>query len=348
MRTFSALAILALLVVAGCLQAPPANGTNQTVPPGYEVKDYCKTNDDCVRQQSCCDCGLGVYVNRFNYNSSPCTGPVCKCAIRDSKGECQGNKCVAVDVPPPENNTSTTPPGYEVKDYCRKDSDCVRLNRCCDCGMGEYVNVYNQQPECPPGQPRCMCPTALSEGRCVENRCTASQTKPPAEQTFKLTGSYGGCGGAVAPQSTYTSDGMVLNGSINAPSPCYKVVGYLTKSDEKWVLNLTTESAPSNTGYCPQCSGTIYWTAEAGGYSGPFEVYYYGKKVFPAKAGFCGTETKAACAKDSDCVSGGCSGQVCQGKAEEPVVTTCEYRTCYDASAAGVRCGCVQGMCRWN
>jgi len=64
-----------------------------------------------------------------------------------------------------------TPPGYGVKDYCQKDSDCVRLNKCCDCGLGEYVNIYNQGPECT--GPRCLCPIAISHGGCQENKCVA-------------------------------------------------------------------------------------------------------------------------------------------------------------------------------
>ena len=62
--------------------------------------------------------------------------------------------------------------------------------------------------------------------------------------------------------------------------------------------------------------------------------------------GFCGSSTNAICAADSDCKPGGCSGQVCSG-ADENIITTCEYRECYNAEAYGVKCGCVEGKCRW-
>jgi len=167
----------------------------------------------------------------------------------------QGNNTTNIT---PGNNTTVVPPGYEVKDYCEKDSDCVRLNKCCDCGLGEYVNIYNQQPECPPGEPRCMCPIALSHGECNESRCVA-------------VAGYG--------NGTVLGDG---NGAVTPPS------------------------------------------------------------------GFCGRSTNGTCSRDSDCMTGGCSGQVCQSAAEPPVITTCEYRTCYDASAFRVTCGCEGGKCAWR
>ena len=66
----------------------------------------------------------------------------------------------------------TYPSGYDAKDYCLKDSDCVRLSKCCDCGIGEFVNSYHQEiPDCP--GPRCLCPTSLSVGACQDNTCVA-------------------------------------------------------------------------------------------------------------------------------------------------------------------------------
>jgi len=153
-----------------------------------------------------------------------------------------------VQNPPPPNvtgnNTTIIPPGYEVKDYCQKDSDCVRLHKCCDCGMGEYVNIYNQQnPDCP--GPRCLCAEMASKGVCKSNRCIAVPLYPPQEA-------------------------------------------------------------------------------------------------------FCGWSTNGSCSSDEDCIAGGCSGQVCQSQGEEPVITTCEYRDCYNGANYGVSCGCADGKCRWK
>lgn len=62
---------------------------------------------------------------------------------------------------------------------------------------------------------------------------------------------------------------------------------------------------------------------------------------------FCGVSTNAACASDDGCKAGGCSGQVCGSARAEPMLTTCEFRDCYDALRYGLRCGCVANTCRW-
>jgi len=63
---------------------------------------------------------------------------------------------------------------------------------------------------------------------------------------------------------------------------------------------------------------------------------------------FCGTSTNGQCSADVDCMTGGCSGQVCQSKSEEPVITTCEYTECYNAQTYGKTCGCVNSKCQWK
>lgn len=64
--------------------------------------------------------------------------------------------------------------------------------------------------------------------------------------------------------------------------------------------------------------------------------------------GFCGVSTYGQCTQDNDCITGGCSGQICQSKKESSVVTTCEWRDCYDASKYGLTCGCEKGKCQWS
>jgi len=72
------------------------------------------------------------------------------------------------------------------------------------------------------------------------------------------------------------------------------------------------------------------------------------KEIPQPKESFCGTSTSGQCSADSDCTSGGCSGQVCQSKSEEPMITTCEYRDCYNAEEYGVKCSCANGACAWK
>lgn len=63
--------------------------------------------------------------------------------------------------------------------------------------------------------------------------------------------------------------------------------------------------------------------------------------------GFCGVSTKGTCFTDADCGKGGCSGQICQSRNEEPVITTCEFRDCYNAGQYGMQCKCVNQGCQW-
>ncbi|MEM2933613.1 MAG: DUF333 domain-containing protein [Methanocellales archaeon] len=63
---------------------------------------------------------------------------------------------------------------------------------------------------------------------------------------------------------------------------------------------------------------------------------------------FCGWSTYGNCSSDLDCIKSGCSGQVCQSKQEKPVITTCEWRDCYDAKPYGLECKCINQQCQWH
>lgn len=54
------------------------------------------------------------------------------------------------------------------------------------------------------------------------------------------------------------------------------------------------------------------------------------------------------CILDSDCGTGGCSGQLCGEKDEiKGIMTTCEYRESYSCFEL-TNCGCVDGNCEWR
>ncbi|MFA5070968.1 MAG: hypothetical protein WC511_01190 [Candidatus Pacearchaeota archaeon] len=63
---------------------------------------------------------------------------------------------------------------------------------------------------------------------------------------------------------------------------------------------------------------------------------------------FCGTSTLATCEEDEDCVIGGCSQAVCQGVSEEPAITTCEFKECYNTTKYDAECKCEDKKCRWD
>ncbi|MFC1753248.1 eight-cysteine-cluster domain-containing protein [Thermoproteota archaeon] len=54
------------------------------------------------------------------------------------------------------------------------------------------------------------------------------------------------------------------------------------------------------------------------------------------------------CTSDKDCVTGGCSGTVCQHKKAEPIFTTCEFKPEYACYKSDAECGCVKGDCEWK
>lgn len=67
-----------------------------------------------------------------------------------------------------------------------------------------------------------------------------------------------------------------------------------------------------------------------------------------SKEDFCGISTEGLCSSDSDCITGGCSGQVCQSKNQEPVVTICDMKECYNAAKYGLECKCLNNKCQWS
>jgi eight-cysteine-cluster-containing protein len=72
-----------------------------------------------------------------------------------------------------------------------------------------------------------------------------------------------------------------------------------------------------------------------------------GADVAYRKEPFCGASTRGECAFDDDCKTGGCSGQVCQSAKEASLITTCEWKACYNSARYKLSCKCVDGECLW-
>jgi len=218
MKTKLMLGLVFLVVIfAGC---------NINLPVKNEKS--CNSVDDCACgvyvTTSDCFFGNKAFVNTEKQCPDFCTGIAGNLELR-----CVNNECKQVNT-------------YDEK-YCDVDSDCVRQNSCCDCGLGKYVNKkYQVIFDC---YVVCKCATQESTGKCINNQCTAV----------------------------------------------------------------------------------------------PKEVL---------QEGFCGTSTLASCQTSDDCVKGGCSGQVCQSKNEEPVITTCDIRDCYNGAAYNLKCQCFENKCQWR
>ena len=53
------------------------------------------------------------------------------------------------------------------------------------------------------------------------------------------------------------------------------------------------------------------------------------------------------CQSDNDCITGGCSGTICQPKDAPPIFTTCEWKDEY-ACYKEVSCSCLNNNCKWD
>jgi eight-cysteine-cluster-containing protein len=71
-------------------------------------------------------------------------------------------------------------------------------------------------------------------------------------------------------------------------------------------------------------------------------------RVTTAQEGFCGYSTNGPCSSNGDCVSDGCSGQICRSTSEKSIISTCEWKDCYSAEKYGLSCKCLSGQCIWN
>ena len=69
------------------------------------------------------------------------------------------------------------------------------------------------------------------------------------------------------------------------------------------------------------------------------------KKILSPNLEFCGISTYSECQADEDCITTGCSNQICQSKNKEELMTTCEFKECFDARKFKVSCKCIDNKC---
>jgi eight-cysteine-cluster-containing protein len=77
-------------------------------------------------------------------------------------------------------------------------------------------------------------------------------------------------------------------------------------------------------------------------------AFEYAEAIESCVEEFCGFSTDGQCSADAECITGGCSGQVCLSVHDELMATTCEYRECYNNELYGLTCGCVNNKCQWS
>ncbi|MFW6231158.1 MAG: hypothetical protein ACOC32_04005 [Nanoarchaeota archaeon] len=156
---------------------------------------YCESNADCVREPSCCDCGLGRYINSEYLQPKTCDEE-CDCVSEESVGLCLNNTCEAVakaegtcgdhlvgETFDQDGETCTCELGgntvcgteedrlskeeanqqldayYDSVDYsCTTDADCMKkdVHNCC----GEYPQCVNKDSEVRPETVSSLCEVA--------------------------------------------------------------------------------------------------------------------------------------------------------------------------------------------
>lgn len=132
----------------------------------------------------------------------------------------------------------------------------------------------------------------------------------------------------VLPQPTPTGQPSIAN-----PASVYCI-------DQGGKLEIRKDGQGNEAGFCifpdgSECEEWAYFRSECSPSTTP-------------KENFCGSSTYGKCISNSDCKTGGCSGQICQSTKEAGAITTCEWKDCYDHSKYELECQCVNKQCQWG
>lgn len=314
MRLFVILVVILTLFIIAC-----------SAPAEYKGPEFCKNDYDCVKQGSCCDCGLGKYVNTYNYKPKECKVE-CECEPVPSKGICEDNVCKAqLDV-------------EKAKDYCESDDDCIcggidREDSECFIGNKEYYEKYvDKTMQCPDF---CSGIANHLESKCVDNKCKLVSTL--VEQDLK--------------KHWKCKNGLF----VDEPTDCYD---NSCKTNEDCVLKETEGlcgeqniSLPKNAFPAiyvkKRCIGEQCSVIEPSCMDPADRPQIVGAVCDKSK---CNTKIlkETECVKDEDCASAGCSGQLCVLKQEAAeITTTCEFAPEYECLEL-TSCGCVDGKCQFE
>jgi|GEM_PF-6697583 len=145
---------------SGLIQAVPTGilGTRGTCEKP-EYLSICEKDGDCVRQPSCCDCGVGRWVNE-KYRSNVTCENTCKCAIMDAVGVCENSTCVGRQRnPAPECTTDIDC----VKDVCCHAAGCVPKEDAPNC-VAMMMCTQNCAPYTLDCGGSCVCQNGVCTG----------------------------------------------------------------------------------------------------------------------------------------------------------------------------------------
>lgn len=94
-------------------------------------------------------------------------------------------------------------------------------------------------------------------------------------------------------------------------------------------------------------SHSIYADVSGNENMGPFANGNSGFFGSIGEDNFCGISTEGPCEYDSECITGGCSGQVCESRKNDPLITSCMEQDCQIAENYNLRCRCIEKGCQW-
>lgn len=155
-------------------------------------------------------------------------------------------------------------------------------------------------------------------------------------------GSVQVCGNYIKVVSSLLGGGSTYHTPWNQKITC-PVVAPDSVSDncqEILDMNLVCTTICENTMGGPVCGN--------GQCEGAGEEEYCPEDCESVEEAFCGSSTNSACSSSSECVTSGCSGQICGSINDEKLASTCEWRDCYDETHYGLTCGCFNNQCKWN
>jgi eight-cysteine-cluster-containing protein len=283
----------------------------------------CTTDADCTYGAEWCEYGICVACD----NSGAVCDLFCSNGMIDPRNGCQPCTCNPDDVNCEDQTYSRA---------CKEDGDCTCginvITKECDYGIAECIDVLQQCPDF------CTGIAGNLKIVCKDNQCV--QVVKPTGCTTDADCTYGieWCeNGLCVPCDNNGKTCTILCVLVeprNGCQPCKCQTSYTpcTSADQCGPGQICNRSeclscCPNSTGPCIDlCCG----------------------KCVDAAGGFCGWSTNGPCASDADCMTGGCSGQVCQSTSEDPIITTCEWTDCYAAKAYGVSCGCLSSTCQWK
>lgn len=149
--------------IAGNLETVCSNNKCQTINTAQTLNlAYCDSDADCVRKNSCCDCGLGDYINKKYQVEVSCQGPRCLCPIADSVGKCVNNRCAAVPSP------GTEFCGGSTSGFCSSSDDCVKGG--CSSQVCQSKNEESAITTCE--YKECYNPDIYNlECKCIDSKC---------------------------------------------------------------------------------------------------------------------------------------------------------------------------------